>query len=631
MSQAVFLSYASQDAAAARRICEALRAAGLEVWFDQSELRGGDAWDQSIRKQIKECVLFVPVISENTNAREEGYFRLEWKLAVDRSHLMADSKAFLYPVLLDGCAEASAVVPDAFRARQWTRVSDAESVTAFAKRAAAIVSGSSADRHLAATPSSASTSAPATPLRPATRPSIVQKKSLVTGLIVAVLAVLALLYFRPWQTKGQAQDAVSARPQSGSAEAKVLVKQVEDLIRDPMTTTRENYVLADEMIQRVLKVDGNVAEYWLLAANVSLVMWSYNYDRTPERKQKAFEQTDRALKLSGGSAAAKAVKVRERVMFGSPAETARLADELLAVDPRNREALRSKLMVARESGDDAEADKFRARLRELPGGDPFIMLFDTLAFVRRGSLYRADQSLVELISVSPTRISHAMKLVFLTDCLLDPKGTVEYAASLPDSSSSGDAPTARVAMAYILMGKGMEANAVLQRVPRDYLEEYHVHMPKGLLAGLAHEVAGQSAAAKLEFRSALALVEKRLALAPKELPLLSNKAQLEAILGQSAAALETLRLLEELGGSDNPPPLHVSVRVLGRTGKLREAADYLEQQWPGASFMSRANLVRDLIYLPEYAALRKEKRVAAMILEHQDLVEKARKAPSARP
>ena len=67
MTLAVFLSYASQDAGAARRICEALRAAGLEVWFDQSELRGGDAWDASIRKQIKECALFVPIISANTN------------------------------------------------------------------------------------------------------------------------------------------------------------------------------------------------------------------------------------------------------------------------------------------------------------------------------------------------------------------------------------------------------------------------------------------------------------------------------------------------------------------------------------------------------------------------------------
>ncbi len=105
VAKAVFLSYASQDAEAARRICDALRAVDVEVWFDQSELRGGDAWDASIRRQIKECALFVPIISANTQAREEGYFRLEWKLAVDRTHVMADDKAFLLPVVIDATAD----------------------------------------------------------------------------------------------------------------------------------------------------------------------------------------------------------------------------------------------------------------------------------------------------------------------------------------------------------------------------------------------------------------------------------------------------------------------------------------------------------------------------------------------
>jgi hypothetical protein len=76
LTGAVFLSYASGDAAAAERIATSLRAAGIEVWFDQSELRGGDAWDQSIRKQIKTCALFLPIISRNTHDRDEGYFRL---------------------------------------------------------------------------------------------------------------------------------------------------------------------------------------------------------------------------------------------------------------------------------------------------------------------------------------------------------------------------------------------------------------------------------------------------------------------------------------------------------------------------------------------------------------------------
>ena len=84
-NKAVFLSYASQDADAVQRIADALRAAGVEVWFDRDELVGGDAWDAKIRGQIAACALFVPVISAATQARREGYFRLEWKLAAQRT------------------------------------------------------------------------------------------------------------------------------------------------------------------------------------------------------------------------------------------------------------------------------------------------------------------------------------------------------------------------------------------------------------------------------------------------------------------------------------------------------------------------------------------------------------------
>jgi adenylate cyclase len=131
---AVFLSYAAEDAKAAQRICAALRAASIEVWFDQSELRGGDTWDAAIRNQIKACALFVPVVSMNSRARVEGYFRLEWKLAVDRSHLMASERPFLVPVVIDGTHEADARVPDRFREVQWTRLPDGETSPEFVQR-----------------------------------------------------------------------------------------------------------------------------------------------------------------------------------------------------------------------------------------------------------------------------------------------------------------------------------------------------------------------------------------------------------------------------------------------------------------------------------------------------------------
>jgi TolB-like protein len=170
--KAVFLSYASQDAEAARRICDALRAAGLDVWFDQSALRGGDAWDASIRRQIKECALFVPVISANTQAREEGYFRLEWKLAVDRSHLMADDKAFLLPVVIDATIDGNVRVPEKFRDVQWTHLLAGEASAAFAERVLRLLSGGAAPSLPVAPPRVVSAATPAITTRSHEPPSI---------------------------------------------------------------------------------------------------------------------------------------------------------------------------------------------------------------------------------------------------------------------------------------------------------------------------------------------------------------------------------------------------------------------------------------------------------------------------
>jgi adenylate cyclase len=139
-SHAVFLSYASQDAEAAQRICEALRAAGIEVFLDQSELRGGDVWDQKIRREIHDCALFIPVISANTASRHEGYFRLEWHLADQRTHMMARNRVFVVPVCLDATPDAGADVPESFQRVQWTRLPAGETPPAFVERVRRLLS-----------------------------------------------------------------------------------------------------------------------------------------------------------------------------------------------------------------------------------------------------------------------------------------------------------------------------------------------------------------------------------------------------------------------------------------------------------------------------------------------------------
>src|SRR6202451_1934397 len=191
-SKAVFLSYASQDAEAARHICDALRSAGVEVWFDQSELRGGDVWDRHIRKHIHDCALFVPIISSTTQARLEGYFRREWKLAVDRTHDMADAKPFLVPVVIDDTNDQEAEVPEWFRAVQWTRLPEGKTPPAFVERVARLLSPGKPRASANARSSSALKSAAATPAKNSARASWRYQPAV---LLIAAVAILAGGYF----------------------------------------------------------------------------------------------------------------------------------------------------------------------------------------------------------------------------------------------------------------------------------------------------------------------------------------------------------------------------------------------------------------------------------------------------
>ena len=204
---AVFLSYASQDAAAAERIGAALRSAGIEVWLDTSELRGGDAWDQRIREQIHDCRLFIAVISTHTEARDEGYFRREWKLAVDRTHDMSERKAFLVPVVVDGTSERGAAVPQKFREVQWTRLPGGETPSSFVERVAAL---------LGARAGAAGSRAPAT--LAASAAGMRGRRALLIGLACAALGVLvavAAILWRQSATRAAAQAPAVNASQGG--------------------------------------------------------------------------------------------------------------------------------------------------------------------------------------------------------------------------------------------------------------------------------------------------------------------------------------------------------------------------------------------------------------------------------
>ena len=97
----IFISYGRENLAAVERLHGAIESLGGDAWFDRDELSAGDHWEQKILPRIQRDVrLFVPVISDATAKRDEGYVFREWREALERSKKIAGRK-FIVPVVVD--------------------------------------------------------------------------------------------------------------------------------------------------------------------------------------------------------------------------------------------------------------------------------------------------------------------------------------------------------------------------------------------------------------------------------------------------------------------------------------------------------------------------------------------------
>jgi len=122
--ETIFISYSSDDIGAAKRLNDDLSEIGGDVaWFDKSALKAGDNWNQHIRSAIQRCTFFLPLISRNTERREEAFFREEWIEAVERLRKIQGRK-FIFPIVIDvdytGVMERYSLVPEQFRALQYS-------------------------------------------------------------------------------------------------------------------------------------------------------------------------------------------------------------------------------------------------------------------------------------------------------------------------------------------------------------------------------------------------------------------------------------------------------------------------------------------------------------------------------
>jgi len=260
---AIFVSYAREDAEPARRIAEALRGFGVEVWFDQNELRGGDAWDAKIRRQIRECALFLPVISAKTQERREGYFRREWNLAVDRTLDMSASAAFIVPVIIDDTRESEADVPEQFLRAQCTRLPQGRPTPQFVEQVTRLLQSPSgggsrpAGRHSAA---------------PAGRGGF---PYLTAGLAMGLLAALGTVAFLMIRPAPKPETAVAApgampapagpKPEFTASAPAADAKSIAVLPFVDMSQTKDQEYFSDGIAEELLNLLAKVPELHVAA------------------------------------------------------------------------------------------------------------------------------------------------------------------------------------------------------------------------------------------------------------------------------------------------------------------------------------------------------------------------------
>lgn len=578
-SHAVFLSYASQDAEAAARICTALRAAGIEVWFDQNELYGGDAWDNKIRKQIAECTLFVPVISAATQARLEGYFRIEWKLAARRTHAMASARAFLLPVVIDATHDADAHVPDEFREVQWTRLPGGETPEKFCARVKMLLGGTSLEMER---PVSGASVDGAVPRRQAKSGRRIPLAAWIAGAVVAIIAI----YFsvQSARNSGAGTRLTATAPVSGPAtKAQQNIAQARALYEPWDFASADDFKLADRLLREATELEPVNADAWAALAIESYGQHAFGFDRGDARDDLLRRAAERAAKLAPESDRAKlALALHYRRSPGNDDETLRLLQGLAERLPSDKFILRQlgSALGAKDRND--EAFVVYERAIALPGGDPIAHMGRATKLLTLNRLDEAEAAIDQAMAARPDYwFAHVMKAAVLLQFRGQIESTKAALKRIPARVLADERVAAVAGFFWLMLREADKASDALRYVTQDYVDSNVVQTPKALLAGLVHQLAGRHDAAAAEWRAAQRVVEQRLATSPNTVGNLGDKAVLHALLGERAAAEEALRAYEQLRRMPADRANGATWTIYAALGREAEVADFFAGRLKG--------------------------------------------------
>ena len=95
----VFLSHSSKDKPIAKRIATDLTQAGIDVWFDEWEIKVGDSISQKIQQAL-DAVDFVAVVLSSESLKS-GWVEKEWQAKV--GHEAQTRQTMILPLKVDDC------------------------------------------------------------------------------------------------------------------------------------------------------------------------------------------------------------------------------------------------------------------------------------------------------------------------------------------------------------------------------------------------------------------------------------------------------------------------------------------------------------------------------------------------
>lgn len=104
----VFVAYAQEDYASAKRLCHALRAAGCDPWLDKEKLLPGQNWPRSIERAIEIADAFVACFSHRSTIKR-GTFQSELRYALDAARRVPLDETFLIPARFEDCGVPSRI------------------------------------------------------------------------------------------------------------------------------------------------------------------------------------------------------------------------------------------------------------------------------------------------------------------------------------------------------------------------------------------------------------------------------------------------------------------------------------------------------------------------------------------